>query len=259
MRIQPRWFVGVLVLVAYMVVVSVLWKTFAVDYAAVQDSQENVIKGVVIPIAIGAAFLAILTTWFGWWKPVMREKPIVAPRWTLVVPVIMGLIALLNIAVVDYSRVSLSYVAALAAGVALVGFSEEILCRGLVIVGLRGSVSEGWVWFFSASLFGLLHGINALFGQGIPATIFQVVMAFLAGSVFYVVRMSTGFLVVGMVLHAMWDFGSLGVAATDATSSLIGGLANYVNIALALIAVFVIVRTKNRSEASTPQTVGAAV
>lgn len=259
MRVQPKWFVGVVVLIAYMAIVTVLWKVFAVDYSTVQDSQENVIKGVVIPIAVGAAFLAILTTWFGWWKPVMRENPVVAPKWTLVVPVIMGLGVLLNVAMVDYSRLTVTYVAVLALGVAFVGFSEEILCRGLVIVGMRGSVSEGWVWFFSAALFGLLHSINALFGQGIPATIQQVVMAFLAGSVFYVVRMSTGLLVVGMVLHALWDFGSLGIAATDGSGSPVAGLASYLNFLIALVAVFVIVRAKNRSVADTAQPVAAPV
>ena len=259
MRVQPKWFVGVLVLIAYMVIVSILWKVFAVDYSTVQDSQESLIKGVVIPVGIGAVLLAILTTWFGWWKPVMREHPVVAPKWTLIVPVIMGLIVLVNMAMVDYSKVTLTYIAVLALGVGLVGFSEEILSRGLVIVGLRGSVSEGWVWFFSALLFGLLHGINALFGQSLGVTAFQIVMAFLAGSVFYVVRMSTGLLVVGMVLHAMWDFSSLGVSATGATSSLIGVVLNYVNIVIALVAVFVIVRAKNRANAEVAQPVPASV
>ena len=29
--------------------------------------------------------------------------------------------------------------------------------RGLLIVGLRGRYTEGWVWFLSTLLFGLLH------------------------------------------------------------------------------------------------------
>lgn len=37
----------------------------------------------------------------------------------------------------------------LAIGCAFVGFSEEFVTRGLLIVGGRGTLHEGWVWFVS--------------------------------------------------------------------------------------------------------------
>lgn len=72
-----------------------------------------------------------------------------------------------------------------------------------------------WVWIVSGALFGVLHGINVLFGQSGRDTVRQVFFAFAVGSSFYVTRQVTGTLIVGMVLHAAWDFGFL---ATDATN-----------------------------------------
>lgn len=42
-------------------------------------------------------------------------------------------------------------------------------------------------------------------------------LTFVAGSAFFVMRLSTGTLLVGIVLHAVWDFATLGAAATGRT------------------------------------------
>ena len=76
----------------------------------------------------------------------------------------------------------------LALGTALVGFSEEIAYRGLALVGFRGGYSEVKVWLFTSILFGLLHGVNVVLGQGAVLTVRQVIFAFVIGSVFYAIR-----------------------------------------------------------------------
>lgn len=246
MRIQPKWYVGVAVLVAYMAIVAVSWALLGVDYPTVQDSAGNILRGVVVPIGIGAIFLAGVTTWLGWWRPAMREEPVVAPRWLLAAPIVIGLAALGSAVSVDFTRVSLGYVAMLALGVALVGFSEELVCRGLLVVGLRGSVSELWVWLVSSLLFGLLHAINALFGQSVAATVPQIVFAFLVGTVLYVVRMTTGLLVVAMVIHALWDFGSLGSVGSGTAGFLLAMPLLLLGILVSLIGVGFVIPAKNR-------------
>ena len=95
----------------------------------------------------------------------------------------------------------------LALGTALVGFSEEITYRGLALVGFRGRYSEVKVWLFTSLLFGFLHGVNLILGQGALLTVRQLVFAFVLGSVFYAIRRISGTIVVVMVLHALWDFG----------------------------------------------------
>ena len=45
----------------------------------------------------------------------------------------------------------------------------------------------------------------------------QLGLTFVGGAAFYVTRMTTGSLVVAMLLHALWDFGLLGTSATGRT------------------------------------------
>jgi membrane protease YdiL (CAAX protease family) len=80
---------------------------------------------------------------------------------------------------------------------------EEMLARGILIVGGRDA---GWselvVVLVSCALFGLLHGINAFFGQSLQTTVQQIVFATVMGASFYAIRMSTGTLVVCMLRRA---------------------------------------------------------
>ena len=252
MRVSPRWPIAVAIFIGYMSVVAVIWSIVDFDYDVVGESVENLRSGVVVPIGVGAVFLAVITTYLGWWENVLREIPRVAPRWTLAVPVLMFAIALLNIVSADFSKLSGTYVVTLALGAALVGFSEEILARGLALVGFRGSVSEAWAWFCTSLLFGLLHGLNLFFGQGLAPTVQQIGFAFMFGTALYVVRMSTGWLVVGMVIHAMWDFGVFAGEKSDSTSPAIVGLLNFPFIILSLVAVWRIIKTKSATESQSP-------
>jgi len=83
-----------------------MWKVNGVDHEAVGDTTENIVKGIVVPIAIGAAFLAIFTTWAGWWKPAISDGGPVRPPWLLVVPVLFAPAIVLTLVVVKYGDVS---------------------------------------------------------------------------------------------------------------------------------------------------------
>ena len=68
-------------------------------------------------------------------------------------------------------------------GTVLVGFAEDLVARGLLVVGLRDGGSSEWVvWVVTSVLFALLHAMNALFGQSMRTTVVQIVAAFAAGS-----------------------------------------------------------------------------
>jgi membrane protease YdiL (CAAX protease family) len=112
-----------------------------------------------------------------------------------------------------------------------------------MIVGFRGTLSEGWVWFLSSLLFGLLHGLNVFFGQSIGATLYQIMFAFLLGTAFYVTRRLTGLLVVNMVIHALWDFGALSTEHSGSDPSPIGGFLSWITAILAFIVLAKILRS----------------
>ncbi|MET0188883.1 MAG: CPBP family intramembrane glutamic endopeptidase, partial [Pseudonocardia sediminis] len=117
--------------------------------------------------------------------------------------------------------------------------------RGAGLVGLRGSLPEVGAWFVSCLVFGGLHAVNALFGQGLGATGYQIVMAFLAGSVFYLTRRITGSLVWCMLLHAFWDFSTLAAASGGPAAPSSWGLLPLLQwpaLALALLGVALVLR-----------------
>lgn len=249
MRAQPRWYVGVAVFFAYVVVVSALWAVLGFDYEAVAESTENLRNGILVPVGVGSLLLIGVTTYLGWWGPALREMPRVAPRWTLAVPLAMVGISLAYAFSIDTAQVSSGFLLTLALGTLLIGFSEELTTRGLILVGFRGEVSEGWAWFGSTSLFALLHGINLFFGQSVAATGQQIISAFVLGSALYVTRMATGYLAVGMVVHALWDFAAIGSEASGGGST-VASLLTFPLGLLALVAVFFVVRAKNAARDS---------
>jgi hypothetical protein len=77
MRIQPR--------------PSLAW-AIGIDYDKIGTTTDTIVKGIVVPVAIGSLVLVVVTTLLGWWRPVLRELPTDPPRpprWLLVVPILV--------------------------------------------------------------------------------------------------------------------------------------------------------------------------
>lgn len=241
MTVSNPQYVVLGVFVAYMVLVGVIWKVNRVDYATIGEGADNIRRGIVIPIGAGAALLAIATTVLGAWHDVLFEDARSGPNWALVVPVLFGLAALSNTVTIDFSAKAAA-LPMLALGTLLVGFSEEVVSRGLLVVGGR---EAGWspttVYLVSTIAFALLHGMNVFFGQSLKATITQIAIAFAAGSALYVTRLTTGTLLVGIVLHALWDFGGLGVNATGRQPKPLTGLLSLATYAAGLAVIWFVI------------------
>ena len=230
------------VFAAYLALVVVLWQVNHVRYDALVESRDTVVRGIVVPIGLGAVLLAVATTWLGWWEPVLFEDQRSGPSWALAVPALFAIAALLGVSSIDLRAAKARLLPLIAVGVLLVGFAEEVATRGILIVGGRdGGWGEATVFFVSTGLFALLHGVNAFFGQSARVTLLQIVMALLAGTALYVTRMSTGTLLVCMLLHAVWDFGTLGTAATGGKARPAAGVAAYLAFLLGLIAAWFVV------------------
>lgn len=208
-HLQPRWWIGVAVYLAYAAWVVATWAFLGVDYASI-GTERNLLQAVVFPLGVAAILLSCFNGLAGWWPSTMREPRLRRPVYLfwLLLP-IAGFIGL-NLHATDWVAIGPVHVLLLLAAMLLVGFCEEMVTRGILLVALRGSIrSEAWVWFCSSALFGLMHGTNAFFGLGYAALI-QVALAFCAGTGLYLVRRLTGSLWVAMGVHALWDFSSLG-------------------------------------------------
>lgn len=249
MRVKPSAPAAIAAILGYMVVVFAVWAITDLEYDEVGDTVENVKKGIVLSIGVGALYLVVVTTALGWWKPAIHEPRRVGSRWMWLIPALLLLGAIANLASTKWGEIDgvATYALWLAIGTLLVGFSEELLTRGIAIVGGRGSMHEKWVWVFSGVIFGLLHAPNALFGQSVRDTLQQIVFAFGVGLMYYVTRRVSGTLIVTMGLHAIWDFSVFIQAHSvqDLEDQPIagGGLVLNITIVLGIVALVKILKT----------------
>ncbi|WP_431838151.1 CPBP family intramembrane glutamic endopeptidase [Cellulomonas sp. Y8] len=215
-RVRPAVWIGFAAVVGYVLLVALVQRLSGVPYPELGDSGSNLFLGVGVSLVVGAIALAVLTTALGWWRPALHEQHRAAHRWPLVVPLLLTVLMVLNLVGTDWGAYDVGFFAA-SLVLMLVGFTEEIATRGLLVVALRSRLGEGWVWFLSSLTFGLIHLANLFNGQALGQTLFQVFSAFLFGTALYILRRVSGTLVWAMVLHALWDFSVFAVGRGDAS------------------------------------------
>ncbi|MCK0116476.1 CPBP family intramembrane metalloprotease [Isoptericola sp. S6320L] len=239
LRVRPRVWLGLGLFVAYLAVFYAIWIVNGIDYARVGESEETLLRWYVAPLGGGLVVILVGLSVLGWWRPSLRDTKRL-PRSGVVVPVIMAVVAVLNLVFGEFSRVTMTMWILLVIGSILVGFNEEVVARGQLFVALRSRFGELGVWFLSTALFSLLHLPNFFFGIGSLAFL-QVVIQFGLGSVYYLAFRSTGSLVPAMLLHGLWDF------STFSSSLPYAGLAApFLGIAGVVVAVVLLVKERRR-------------
>lgn len=198
---------GIAIAVLYMAVFIVAALVSGVDYDALSDSTSNVVGFVIIPVGLATIVTLAVTARWGWWHALFHDdEKLDRPRWRWLVPGFMVATILVTLIASPWHEFSTALVLLILVGTMMVGFAEEIIFRGYVLLGARSRYTEVGAWFCSSAVFGLFHGVNVVFGQDIGPTVQQVVVAFIFGSGLYLIRRMTGLLVVGMVIHGFWDF-----------------------------------------------------
>lgn len=156
--------------VGYIVLVSLASSVFGVRYDELADTVGNVVRGLLVPIAILAALLAALVSWRGWWHVLRDDRS--APRWLWSMPALLVLTIAIGLLTADWGARSALYAVVAALACLCVGFNEEIVFREIALVGLRARVAEWQVFLYTTPAFGLAHGVNSFFGQGLgPAAL----------------------------------------------------------------------------------------
>ena len=245
---RHAWWIGFGVYLIYNAIIYATWFAVDADYANLVP-RDLIFKSVVLPLSLGAVFMFAAITWLGWWRPVMREKQRGGPGWTVwvLVLVMAGFIAVL-VAHANWSAISTVHLTFLIAAGMLVGFNEESLTRGVLVVGWRGSTqSEVRVWFWTSALFGLMHLPNALFGLPLFAALAQTVFAFLAGSGFYLLRRVSGTIMIPMIMHGAWDFSTFSLQASGAELPAMGYAFQFGTYLVSIVLVIVVLRHDRRA------------
>jgi len=220
MRIRPTLASGLILGIGYIAMITIFGVVGAGDITDL--STPAAIQPILVSFLIATVVLIVVTTALGWWPSVLRDRtrlggPARFIPWVVVAALVTGLVAYGGLGSTPME--TLLWTAAL---VLLVGFCEELAFRGLVLTGVRGSTSELHAWLISSVLFGLLHLGNALTGEDLMQAGLHVLTAFVSGSLLYMIRRTTGFLVVAMLVHALFDFTALTSPGGEGLPFLIG-------------------------------------
>jgi membrane protease YdiL (CAAX protease family) len=233
------------VCVVYLGILIGMQKASGVPYGDLAKNADDLLKGILIPVVIGSVLLTGFAVWSGWWSDVWVDPyRIVGHTWLPVVPGILVVQIALNLTQNKFGDLGGLFVVYAAIATAFVGYSEELLTRGLLVRGLRGSgCGEIWVFVISSVVFGALHGANILNGQSAKTTIVQVDFAALWGGALFITLRKTGYLVVTVVIHALWDFAlvtqghvNAEVEGTGAVQ-VVAGILLWVSVVLVVIAI----------------------
>ncbi|WP_262689095.1 CPBP family intramembrane glutamic endopeptidase [Paenibacillus baimaensis] len=246
LRVRPRVRWGVLAYFLYIAVFYAIFVINGVDYPRVGESEQTLLLWYVAPLSGGAVLTFTIVTIYGWWNPALVERRSLS-RWTMTLPIIMTVIAIVNMLTGDFTRVTPLMWLYLIVGSIMVGFNEEMIHRGQLIVALRSRFGETGVWLLSTAMFAVFHLPGMFLGLGAGA-LFQVVMAFGLGSIFYLARRSTGSLVASMLLHGLWDFSVF--SANGASALPIAGLLAPLLVIAAVITVPIILRREKRRDSA---------
>lgn len=220
-RVRP----GVLVALGVVVVYAAL---IAVDDVLPGGSGEDIadpalsfLRSHVLPLGTIAALLVLFVTRAGWSREVWRERPEQrVPRWWLAFPVLYVAVVAGNLTQADWSQAT-TLLLVLLVGTLLVGFTEELAVRGILLTGARASMPELPAFLLTCLVFGALHGLNLLTGAPLVPTLLQMAAPTGFGGIYYAVRRSTGRLWPAMPLHALNDF-SLYAGGADADATDLG-------------------------------------
>jgi membrane protease YdiL (CAAX protease family) len=204
-RREPSVWTGVVLYLGYLVVFFGTWIVNRVDYNRIGENAETTKLWYALPTLFGCAFLVIAISILGWWRKVLFDQSRAGPTWLWILPIAMAAVVLKNFSSIPSDKLSAELLLWSSLGAVGVGFGEEMITRGSLIVGLRSRFSEGHVWLISSLLFSALHIPNVLFGLPLWAMPIQVLLTFIMGSGLYVIRRMSGTLILPMILHGLWD------------------------------------------------------
>jgi membrane protease YdiL (CAAX protease family) len=113
--------------------------------------------------------------------------------------VVVILFALFN---VDFAAFSMRDILLLIIATLTIGVNEELVTRGILLVGLRNSGMAEWkAWLGTIIVFSLLHLINVIAG----GSLMVLVIVLTGGTIWYAARRIFNNLFVPILLHALYD------------------------------------------------------
>ena len=192
-------------------VLSILAALFAAIFFRGIDSSETdrLIDGAIDSGMVGNILVLIILLFISFYvfKDSRRDifferKPFALSKLYYLFPLAWFGVTVAALLKVDYSAYTLVEILLVLLAALAIGANEEIVTRGIALVGLRNSVVAEWkAWLVTVAVFALLHLVNVLGGDS--PTILLVTFA--GGTLLYVARRTFNNLFVPIGLHALYD------------------------------------------------------
>lgn len=195
-----RLLIAVLALVVWLLIT--VWNFWGPREPTTLESV--VTQGVIWRIVIAGLFLAVLTWLMGW-----RDLGLNLPRPMRSIKVLWFpalYLAAFVIGVIQLGLPAPSVIGFLAINTIAVGFSEELMFRGVLYRALANRFSLWPAVWVSSAAFGSVHVLNAFTTGNLSTAAAQAVTAFMSGVFFVALTVRTRSLLPAMVYHTCWNF-----------------------------------------------------
>jgi hypothetical protein len=221
-RITPSIRNAVLMLLPVTFLLPVLSHLLKVDYDVIADSTRNILLGIVPMVAISLAWGLYISRRAGWSAAIWSKQTPGLPRVLWLIPLFWFGLCAARLWVTPWANFDAVYYAVLAVATLMVGFNEELLFRGILAHGARGTGSwtEARVMLVSAVGFGLFHLPNVLAGQALGPTLMQVGYASVMGIALYAAMRVSGTIMLPIAMHALWDFSTFSAKGAEMPTAL---------------------------------------
>jgi len=129
----------------------------------------------------------------------------------------------------------------------LVGFSEELMFRGIILNAFSKTHSKTTAVIISSVSFSLLHSVNILGGIDVSQMLVQLVLTLLFGLFFALILLRIKSIIPLMLFHWLWDF-TLISGSVISSANEVAGIAtiNFIIEIVIIIVLFIYLKKSKR-------------
>ena len=178
---------------------------------------EAVTRGLGWPFLLAALFLLALVAWQQWHDVGLNRLPSgrsLLLTWLPMLYIVVGLSFAVAIGLPP-ARV----LAWILLNTFLVGLSEELMFRGVLLQAFRRTVLIWPAVLLTTLAFGAIHILNVFMTGELRSALIQSAAAALSGLLFIALRLRTGSLWPCVIVHGLWDFATFTVSAARSGES----------------------------------------
>jgi membrane protease YdiL (CAAX protease family) len=229
------------------------------------SSVGSVFFQLTLALIVGSVVLVAFSSYMGWTHDLFARQPIYKSWWMWLGPIVALIPVVLRVFGISWGQHAFPIVALVLVTGLMIGFVEELLCRGIAVKMLRdGGHGEWAVAALSSLVFALIHSFNLLSGQSITTVGPTVVYTFAFGVLMYLTLRSVGFLIGAMIVHGLTDpttilaSGGIDEITTSGSSSPIMNAAGGATLLLIVVGfvLLIFIRGKVAGTRATPNTDG---